>query len=280
MDRSILITGTSTGIGYDAARILIEKGYRVFGSVRRTADGDRVQSELGDFFVPLVFDVTDADAIAQAASAVRDTLRGDTLSGLVNNAGIAVAGPLEHIDIDRFRHQLEVNVVGVVAVTQAFLPLMTRPGGRIVNISSVSGRIAFPFFGPYAASKFALEALSESWRRELMIRGIDVIVIGPGSVKTPIWEKAAESDVAEKFAGTIYQNSIDRLGRTVERSAAGGMPVEMVSQKIYEALTINRPKTRYALPATWLRDWVIPLYAPRRWIDRIIQRSLNLFPPG
>ena len=200
--RSVVITGTSTGIGWGAAKVLIANGFRVFGSVRKRADADRLKAEFGQSYVPLLFDVTDAGAVKEAAAEVRAALAGETLAGLVNNAGVAVAGPLLELPVEEFRRQIEINLVGVVIVTQAFAPLLgTDRGlkgnpGRIVNISSVGGRIGNPFLAPYVASKFALEGLSESLRRELLPFGIDVIVIAPGAVATPIWAKAEQVDVS------------------------------------------------------------------------------------
>jgi hypothetical protein len=199
--KSVVVTGSSTGIGWGAAKLLIKKGFRVFGSVRKAADGERLVKEFGPNFVPLLFDVTDQAAVNIAADQVSAALGGETLFGLVNNAGIAVAGPVLYLKIDEFRHQLEVNVTGQVITTQAFAPLLgadrSRKGkpGRIVMISSVGGRNATPFMAPYNASKFALEGLSESLRRELMLFGIDVIVIAPGAVATPIWAKAEQVDI-------------------------------------------------------------------------------------
>jgi len=188
--KSIVVTGASTGIGKSTAKVLLDHGFMVFGSVRKEADGAGLRAEFGENFSPLIFDVTDEDAIRAGAASVADALGQNTLAGLVNNAGIAVAGPLEHVPIEQFRYQIEVNVLGVFSVTQAFLPLLgtdrTRQGtpGRIVNISSVAGKMAAPFIGPYAASKHALEGMSASLRRELMIYGIDVVIIGPGAVAT------------------------------------------------------------------------------------------------
>ncbi|HLY05391.1 MAG TPA: SDR family NAD(P)-dependent oxidoreductase, partial [Rhizomicrobium sp.] len=179
--KSVVVTGASTGIGWGCTKVLVQKGFRVFGSVRKQADAGRLSREFGAGFAPLLFDVTDSAAIRTAADQVRSALGGEALAGLVNNAGIAVAGPLLYIDPDELRRQLEVNVVGQVLVTQAFAPLLAAEGkdkaGRIVMISSVGGRNASPFMGPYNASKFALEGLSESLRRELMLLGVDVIVV-------------------------------------------------------------------------------------------------------
>src|ERR1700729_3653114 len=200
--QSVVITGASTGIGFAAAKLLLARGFRVFGSVRKQADADRLTSEFGANFIPLVFDVTDEAAVLAAAREVRAALNGETLTGLVNNAGIAVAGPLLEISADQFRRQMEVNVIGPVIATQAFGPLLGSdpslkgPKGRIVMISSVAGKNGNPLTAPYTASKHAIEGLSESLRREMMLFGIDVIIVAPGAVKTPIWSKADEIDVS------------------------------------------------------------------------------------
>jgi NAD(P)-dependent dehydrogenase (short-subunit alcohol dehydrogenase family) len=214
--RSVVITGTSTGIGWGTAKVLIANGFRVFGSVRKTSDAERLAAEFGARFVPLIFDVTDEAAVKAAAADVRTALAGEKLAGLVNNAGVAVAGPLLELPIEEFRRQIEINLVGVVITTKAFAPLVgTDPQlqgnpGRIINISSVGGRNAVPFLAPYAASKFALEGLSESLRRELLPFGIDVIIIGPGAVATPIWSKAEQIDVTP-YLNTPYATPLERL---------------------------------------------------------------------
>jgi NAD(P)-dependent dehydrogenase (short-subunit alcohol dehydrogenase family) len=277
----VVITGVSTGIGYDGARYLVEKGWHVFGSVRKQADAERVQAELGEGFTPLLFDVTDEGAIKTAAEQVAEAVGDNGLWGLVNNAGIAVPGPLMHLPLDEFRHQLEVNVTGQLAVTQAFLPLLgakkdvSFPPGRIVNISSVSGRIAYPFMGPYAASKHALEALSDALRRELLIYGIDVIVIEPASIRTPIWDKAGELD-ASRYTNTGYASMLGPIQKTIVRQGQTGIPVERVSQVIWEALTKERPKSRYVIPRKWLSGWIIPRWLPDRMFDNIVAKRLGI----
>lgn len=186
--KSVVITGASTGIGFACSKLLLARGFRVFGSVRKQADADRLRGELGANFMPLLFDVTDEAAVKAAAGEVRAALKGETLAGLVNNAGIAVAGPVTELPIAQFRHQMEVNVIGPVIATQAFAPLlgadpaMTGERGRIVMISSVAGRNGNPLMAPYSTSKHAVEGLSESLRRELMLFGIDVIEIGRAHV--------------------------------------------------------------------------------------------------
>src|ERR1700722_3552740 len=213
--QQVVITGVSTGIGHASAKVLVDRGFRVFGSVRTREDADRSQKEWGERFVPLLFDVTDESAVRAEAARVSGLLGADTLDGLVNNAGIEVAGPLAYLATDQFRYQLEVNLVGPFVVTKAFLPLLgadpARKGspGRIVNVSSTSGRIAGPFAGAYAASKFGLEGFSDSLRRELLLFGIDVIVIRPGAIVTPIWQKSA--GLAERFHETPFKETLARF---------------------------------------------------------------------
>ncbi len=273
-----LITGTSTGIGLDAARYLIERGWLVFGSVRRPADGEAVRGQLGAAFRPVLFDVTDHEAINRAAGQIGEETGGRPLQALINNAGIAVNGPLESLPMADLRRQMEVNFFGVIAVTQAFIPLLAQPGGRIINMSSVSGQIGFPFFGPYAGSKFALEGISDVLRRELTARGIHVIVIEPGSVETPIWSKGEEVEAIVGRSAPVYSRALHRLAASIQNTVARAMPVERVSETIYRALTSPAPRARYALPNRWLTGWFAPRYLPTRWIDRQITRSLGLIP--
>jgi NAD(P)-dependent dehydrogenase (short-subunit alcohol dehydrogenase family) len=277
----VLITGVSTGIGYDAARYLVERGWHVFGSVRKEADGTRVSAALGEGFTPLIFDVTDPAAVSAAVERVETVVGDNGLAGLVNNAGIAVAGPAMHISLADFRWQFEVNLFGQLDVTQKFLPLLgarkpcPHPPGRILNISSVSGQIVFPFFGPYAGSKHALEALSDALRRELLIYGVDVIVIEPGSIRTPIWEKADDLDI-EKYAGTDYYDLVRRLKPALVTQGQNGLPVAKVSEMIWRALTTSRPRARYALVSNWLTDWILPRWLPDRWFDNMVRRRFGM----
>jgi NAD(P)-dependent dehydrogenase (short-subunit alcohol dehydrogenase family) len=277
--RTVVVTGASTGIGYAIARVLIDRGVRVFGSVRRPEDGQRVRGDLGDQFVPLVFDVTDAPAIHAIVPAVADALGGATLFGLVNNAGIAAGGPLIYQPLEEVRRHLEVNTLGALAVTQAFAPLLgtdrARTGnpGRIINISSVSGRISAPFLGAYAASKRALEGMSHSLRRELMLFGIDVIIVNPGSVVTPIWDKAERID-GSRYETTEYWPALQRFWSSALRSGRAGLPPERVGEVVWEALIAKSPNTAYPVVRRRLVNWTIPLALPARIIDRLIARRL------
>jgi NAD(P)-dependent dehydrogenase (short-subunit alcohol dehydrogenase family) len=280
--RSVVITGVSTGIGWGTTKVLVENGFRVFGSVRKVADAERLSEQFGAAFQPLVFDVTDPTAVSAAAAQVGTALSGETLAGLVNNAGVAVAGPLLELPVEEFRRQIEINLIGVVTVSKAFAPLLgTNPSlqgkpGRIVNIGSVGGRNATPFMAPYNASKFAVEGLSESLRRELLLFGIDVIVIGPGAVATPIWAKAEQLDLAP-YQNTPYARALERLRNYMLALGKSGLPPERIGEVVLRALTADRPKVRYAISPQPLQDFIVRTL-PKRLVDRIIGGRLGLLP--
>ncbi|MGH7836712.1 MAG: SDR family NAD(P)-dependent oxidoreductase [Candidatus Binataceae bacterium] len=281
--QSVVVTGVSTGIGWGIAKVMTGKGFRVFGSVRKQADADRLQAELGESFSPLIFDVTDAAAVARGAAQVRAALGGARLWGLVNNAGIAVAGPLLETSADEFRRQLEVNLIAPMVVVQAFAPMLgtdpalTGPPGRIVNISSVGGRVGAPFLGYYAAAKHGLEGLSESLRRELMRFGIDVIIVAPGSVVTPMWDKAEQIDLAA-YRNSPYSEIIKRFRDYAIALGRKGWPPERLGEVVCEALTAARPKARYAPVAGKFQNWILPRMLPVRVVDRIIARTFAIRP--
>ena len=278
--KSVVVTGASTGIGKDATRILIENGFRVFGSVRKKEDANRLSEEFGENFVPLIFDVTDEAAVHKAANQVRGELRGEMLFGLVNNAGVAVPGTMMHLPIEKFREQLEINVTGQLIVSQAFIPLLGadrslkgKPG-RVVNISSGSGKSGYPFMGAYAASKHALEGLSESMRRELMLYGIDVIIVAPGPIATEIWDKAELEDVAQ-LQNTDYYEAGKKVKQFAISGGRGGMPVEKVSDVILRALTAAKPRVRYSITPNRFRSWASSVL-PKRFVDNIVAKVLGL----
>jgi len=278
--KSVVVTGVSTGIGWGITKILIEKGFRVFGSVRKTEDAGRLSEEFDRNFVPLIFDVTDEPAVQATAGQVREQLNGETLFGLVNNAGIAVPAPLIHQPTADFRNQLEVNLVSVLIVTKAFVPLLGsdrslqgKPG-RIVNISSVGGKRGSPFLGAYVASKHGLEGFSESLRRELMLYGIDVIIIGPGPVATPIWDKGEQVDAA-LYADTEYFEAGRRIQKYMVESGRKGYPPEKVGRVVWHALTTSTPRLRYAVVPGGIIMRTIQSLIPRRILDHIIAQSLG-----
>src|SRR6201993_3689304 len=215
--RSVVVTGASTGIGWACAKLLLDKGFRVFGSVRKPADAERLKGEFGESFTPLMFDITDEAAVLAGAREVRAALNGETLAGLINNAGIAVAGPVLELSADEFRRQMNVNLIGPIIATQAFGPLLGSdpslkgPKGRIVMISSVAGKNGTPLSSAYSPSKHALEGLSESLRRELMLFGIDVIIVAPGPVKTPIWSKGQQEFDMSKYRNSPYLPAMQKV---------------------------------------------------------------------
>lgn len=278
--KSVVITGASTGIGETTAKYLAARGFKVYGSVRKPEDGARLKQEIGANFEPLVFDVTDEAAIKAAAAKVRADLNGHTLAGLVNNAGIAVPGPFLETPLDKWRQQLETNVIGLVAATQGFAPLLGADlslqgePGRIVMISSVAGKRGNPFGAPYAASKHAVEGLSESLRREMMLFGVDVIVIGPGPIKTPIWDKGASPDWS-KLEGSPYLAPIKNARAFMQNLGRNGLPPEDVAKLIHHALTGANVKTRYTIAPNQFSRWLFNLL-PARMSDRIIARRLKI----
>lgn len=279
---AVVITGASTGIGEACAVLLDGRGYRVFAGVHRDEDGAALRAKASERLTPVLLDVTDEASVAAAAEVVRAALGEDGLAGLVNNAGIAVAAPLEFIPLDALRQQLEVNVIGQVAVTKAFLPLLRVGCGRIVNISSVGGLIASPFFGPYSASKFALEALSDALRGELRPWGLRVVLVEPGAIATPIWEKSLAA--ADRLIARLPSRAIEYYGKVIptirsqaRASGKAGVAPEVVARVVHRALTARRPKTRY-LVGKGAR--IIPLIAalPDRTRDALLARQLPRYP--
>jgi len=278
--QSVVVTGVSTGIGWSITKVLIQRGFRVFGSVRKPQDAERLSKEFGEHFTPLLFDVTDEAAVQAAAERVRQQLDGETLVGLVNNAGIAVPGPLIHLPTEDFRHQLDVNLVSVLIVTKAFVPLLgvnrslRGQPGRIINMSSVSGLSAAPFVGAYATSKHGLEGFSETLRRELMLYGIDVILIGPGPIATPIWDKAEATDIS-LYAQTDYVESARRAYAYMIRNGKNGLPPEKVGEVVWQALTTRSPRVRYAVVGRDFLRRFLQRLLPKRFVDRIIAKNLG-----
>ena len=284
--KTVVVTGVSSGIGAATAQALARAGFKVFGSVRKTEDAAALKAEFGEAFQPLIFDVTDEAAIAAAAAEVRAALAGVRLNGLVNNAGASIAGPLALQPVADFRKQIEINLVGPFLVTQAFAPLLgtdpalTGPPGRIVNISSVGGKMAAPFIGAYAVTKHGLEAYSEALRRELMLFGVDVIIIGPGAVVTPIWDKAEAAGIGP-YAGTPYDAPMRAFSAWfLESGRRDGYPPARVAEVVLTALTTERPKVRYAVVPKPVMNWIVPRLLPKRMVDRTMGKAIGLLPKG
>lgn len=283
--RTAVVTGASTGIGRAIASSLTNAGWRVFGSVRREKDAADAQTALGENFSPLIFDVTDDAAIKREAAKVESALRGRTLNALVNNAGVAIAGPVAYLDLDDLKRQMEVNVYGPIRATQAFLPMLgadharTGAPGCIVNISSVAGKMASPYMSPYAMSKHALEAMSESLRRELIRHGIDVVIVGPGAIRTPIWTKADELDV-DRFRSTEYYDDLVRMRGMMKAFGDAGLEAENVGALVLGILNAARPKTRYAILKNKFATWTLPNLLPKRMVDGFVARRFGIKPRG
>lgn len=272
----VLITGASTGIGSATAAHLDRLGHEVFAGVRKEADGQRLR-ERSPGVTPVILDVTDGASIAAAAETVGER----PLAGLVNNAGIAVSGPLEFMDLDALRHQLEVNLVGQVAVTQAFLPALRRGRGRVVFTGSIGGRVPLPFTAPYGASKAGIAAIAGSLRQELRPWGIGVSVVEPGSVATPIWEKgagAAASTVAAlpPQGRELYGKTLSGTGEIAAKMEAAGIPPERVAEVIERALTVKRPRSRYLVGRDAKMQYVMSRLLPDPLFDRLVAREMGL----
>ncbi|WP_250125607.1 SDR family oxidoreductase [Chroococcidiopsis sp. CCMEE 29] len=277
---AVVVTGASTGIGETCALWLDKLGFQVFAGIRTDRDAQALKQKASERLNPIFLDVTDADSIASAAQTVAIAVGDAGLAGLVNNAGVAVAGPLEFLPPSDFRQQLEVNVTGQVAVTQVFIPLLRLASGRIINMGSIGGRSATPFLGPYNASKFALEALTDALRMELQPWGISVSIIELGAIATPIWEKSlAEADrMQQKLpaqAHNLYSRAIDVVSKSAATFAQKGISANIVAQAVVHALTAKKPKTRYLIGQN-ARLRTLLNFLPDRVRDQLILRAMGL----
>jgi NAD(P)-dependent dehydrogenase (short-subunit alcohol dehydrogenase family) len=276
---AVLVTGASSGIGRATAAYLAGAGWTVFAGVRDPAVGEvlsRSANPAGSI-EPVVLDVTDETSIASSKEKVAERVGADGLRGLVNNAGIAVGGVLEFVQLDDLRRQLEVNVVGQVAVTQSMLPLLRTGRGRIVLISSDNGRWAPPYMAPYAASKFALEALGDALRLELRRSGVSVSIVEPGSIRTSIWDKGLgeldELELPEESAA-LYGDVAGVLRKALEQGKQDSIPPERVAKTIHHALTARRPRTRYRVGRDARAMIALRALLPDRAFDAAVHRVM------
>jgi NAD(P)-dependent dehydrogenase (short-subunit alcohol dehydrogenase family) len=283
--KDVVITGVSTGIGRGTTKVLISKGFRVFGSVREQADADSLQREFGEGVVPLIMDITDADAVHQAARKVGSMIGDRNLVGLVNNAGIVVSGPLLYLRPSEYRRQLDVNMVSPLVVIQAFAPLLGTdkkrqgPAGRIVTISSSTAKVAIPLLGAYSSSKSGLEGMSDVLRRELMLFGIDVVLIEPGTVNTAMYDKGEKEDLSE-FKPTEYWEAVQQFQKYIVTEArTNGLPPERLGEAVHVALTTAKPKARYAVVPQRFKNWTLPRLLPTRMLDAQLAKMLGLTKP-
>jgi NAD(P)-dependent dehydrogenase (short-subunit alcohol dehydrogenase family) len=278
---AVVVTGASTGIGRATALLLDEKGYRVFAGVRKEADAKSLAEEGTDNLTPVTIDVTKESSIKSAKDEVERAVGTDGLVGLVNNAGVGDGGPVETMDLDVLRNVLEVNLVGQVAVTQAFLPLIRQVPGTIVFIASIGGRVASPFMSPYNTSKFGIEALGESLRHELRPWDIDVVVVEPGSIDTEIWGKGAETmrDRVAKMsddARRLYGRQMARFGEVLTETANRGIPPEKVAEVIHKAISSENPRHRYLVGTDAKIGGRLKGTLPDRVFSRLVGRQLKM----
>ena len=279
--KHIAITGVSSGIGYEVARHFLDQGDVVFGSVRKPADRQRLEEEFGDNFHALLFDVTDHKAIQVAAEQVQSILGDRLLTALVNNAGMALAGPLQLIDDDRFEQQLRINVVGLRYVINAFLPMLgatlDRPAsqspGKIINMSSISGILNSPINGSYSIAKHAMESIGEVYRRELMMYGIDVVSIQPGPIQSRIWEKNIGS--MSDFADSDYASMIEKTDEIMMQARKNALPASVIAKLVERIIKNSRPRTAYIVHTKTWPVYIISHLLPSRWVDRLMQRQLG-----
>lgn len=275
----VVITGVSTGIGFDATRHLIDKGMFVYGSVRTKTDADKLENLFPQNFKALIFDVTNHDAVFQAAAEVKEHLNGFPLFGLINNAGIAIPGPLKYLSTEDLARQLDINVLGVHRTTNAFAPLLgavenfPHKPGRIINISSVSGLFSSPFTGAYCISKYALESMNDVYRREFLLYDVDVIAIQPGPIKTEIWNKVSVERLREKYPDTDYDFMLDKAGKILDGAKKSALPVHTISKLVYKILTVKSPRTKYLVHPKKLQFKFMRQFIPDRMIDKMIKKS-------
>ena len=274
---AVLVTGASTGIGEAAALLLAEQGHLVFAGVRKSADGERLRAAGGDLLVPVHLDVTDQTTIDAAVDTVRRRSGTTRFAGLVNNAGVARGGPLEYLEIDVWREQLEINVLGQVAVTRAFLPLLREGCGRIVFIGSIGGRVSTSLMGPYGASKFALEGIAESLRHELHPFGIGVVLVEPGVVRSKIWDKGSETADELEASATPemlerYRPHIDKMRSSIMANNSAGVDVTVPARVIGRALFAANPKPRYLVGPDAKAVALMARFAPDRVKDALVRR--------
>lgn len=279
--KTVVITGASTGIGRSATEYLAGKGWRVFAGIRKETDGEALKAA-HENIIPILLDVTKQDHVDAAVKTVAKALEGQKLAGLVNNAGIALMGPLALQPLDEFEAHFQVNTFGLLRATQGFSPLLgmdeslSGPPGRIINITSVGGRLASPFLGAYTATKHAVESMTDSLRRELVIYGIDAIAIGPGSVKTPIWDKAEDKNSDTPYARTAWAEPIAKFSETMLAGGRDGLEPNVVSRVIETALTTKKPKARYAPVPNKLTNFTLPMLLPKRVVDGFFWKKFGM----
>jgi len=278
MSHFILVTGASTGIGAHTCKIFVARGYEVLAGIRNDADAKRLKDSFGTNLHPLILDVTDEASVKQAKETAESIIGDGALVAIVNNAGIVVTGAVLYVPDEAWQHQFDVNVMGVIRTTQLFFPLLSKPKAsgdhhprRIINMSSVSGLFGSPFLGPYVASKYALEGLTDSLRRELYMYDVQVVLIEPGSIITPLWDKAKENT---SYFGPEYASILDFKDKVIEQNVATGLPLEAMDKVLLAAVMNQKVRVRYLVRAGKWKFQLIRML-PARWVDRLVRKKLQ-----
>jgi short-subunit dehydrogenase len=279
MQKVVLVTGASTGIGFDAVRILTENNFVVVATVRKEKDKESLEKKFGSKVKVVILDVQNFSEVEKLPAKLKEF--GFTeLHGLVNNAGVALSGPFAYQKFSEVSDIININVLSLMKVTQVLLPMLgmeTEAKGRIINVSSIAGKTSTPFLATYAASKHAVEGFSDGLRQEVAIRGLKVIIVGPGSIKTPIWEKGFEK-LPNYYEDTIYKKPFEIFMKIARKQVERALPVSEVSDCILHAMTAENPKLRYTpIPQKWM-NWWLPMVIPKKYFDKVVVKTLKLNP--
>lgn len=278
MRRFILITGASSGIGRHTTELFLGKGYEVLAGVRTSVDAEKLKDSFGSCVHPLIMDVTDQSSVDASRMEAEKIIGDGSLVAVINNAGIVVSGAVLYVPPEAWQQVFDVNLMGVIRTTQAFFPLLAKPKQegdhhprRIINMSSVSGLFGSPFLGPYVASKFALEGLSDSLRRELYMYDIEVVLIEPGSIITPLWDKAKENT---SYFGEEYASILEFKDKVIQRNLETGLPLQAMDQVLVAAVQDQKVRVRYLIRA---QKWKFKLVRmlPVKWVDRMVRKKLQ-----
>lgn len=279
--KHVVITGVSSGIGKSIALELLKSEYFVIGTVRDKTDSVQFYEKYPDSFKHIECELTEPDSIKEACEEIKSYLGSNNLFALINNSGIAIGGPLMHQSIDEIKNHFEVNLFGLINMTQELLPLLgasmppRKTPGRIINMSSTNGKIAFPYVGAYSATKFALEAISDALRYELNIYGIKVVLIEPGIIKTKIWDKAEKADISQ-YKNTDYFENLNEFRTEFVKIGREGLEPETVSSVVKKALETSKPKSRYVITNKYISEWLLPRILPDKYLDSIIIKEVGL----
>lgn len=276
MQKNVLVTGASTGIGFDCVRILIENNFGVIATVRKVEDRTHLEKEFGEKVKVVLLDMTDFAQIEALPNTLKNEFNITELYGLVNNAGAALAAPFVHQDFSEIENIMRVNVLAVMKITQVLIPVLKKSEGRIVNMSSVAGKSAAPFLSVYAASKHALEGFSEGLRKELMLYNMKVIVVGPGSINTPIWQKGFDV-IKDKYVNTDFAVPFAIFIKLVTNEVKNSLGVQEVSSCVLAALTEEEPCFRYSPIPRKMINWYIPRLMPAKIYNRLTAKTLKLY---